>query len=604
LPVSDNGDSDQEEEEAAVVSEKEKVNQEMKADLVDVLLKNGITHAAIDDILEFFHKYDIGNFPKTAKTLLKTVNVVHLKKVPPGEYWHNGITKHLTKYASETGCSVIHVAFSTDGVPLFKSTGLSFWPLTCRFNDHSEVYVVGLYLGKEKPEDCNVFYEDFVREVTVLCENGLNVKGRVVSVIVEKGIFDAPATTFSLNTKSFNAYEGCFKRTTIGEMVNNTMCYPELTAPLRTDASFANREQYSYHKGNTVLTEIPRFGCISNVPLDYMHLILLGLMRKQLYMWIGGPLHVRVGSRKVTEVSDLLLSLVGWLPCEFTRRTVRSLKDIKRFKATEYRLMLLYTGITVLSILPRPLFELFLVLHVITTIFIDPTFCQSQDLLDYAQKLSVYFVETFIDVYGRQYVSNNVHSLIHLHADVRKFGNLDRFSAFPFENIYRFLVKFGRKGEKPLQQAVKRLLELEVNKSSKASNVKPLKPLRGSGQHSSGVLLENCTNPQYRSLTEAGGYSISTFSEPDKCCCLTRGNIVIVENFASNSEGQIVVIWRAFLEKSDVYMHPCPSSSFGILRVRKLSRLKVWPASQIVRKCFRMPWKNGFVVLPLHKHGQ
>jgi len=99
------------------------------------------------------------------------------------------------------------------------------------------------------------------------------VNGSNVKVNVDCAILDAPATSFALKVSYFNAYNACFKCTTEGEF-DGRMSYPELTAPLRTDESFVNQEHSSYHQGRTILESIPRFGCISNVPLDYMRAIL------------------------------------------------------------------------------------------------------------------------------------------------------------------------------------------------------------------------------------------------------------------------------------------------------------------------------------------
>ena len=166
-----------------------------------------------------------------------------------------------------------------------------------------------------------------------------------------------------------------------------------------------------------------------------------------------------MGAAQIRAISAALISMNGWVPCEFTRRSLRSLLLLKRFKATEYRLILLYVGLIIFSNLPRPLYQHFLVFHVIATIFVDPSLCASH--LNYAGELSVYFVKSFIDLYGREFVSHCVHSMIYVKADVEKFGAVDNFSAFRFENFYRTLTRLVRKGDKPLQQSAKRYLELE-----------------------------------------------------------------------------------------------------------------------------------------------
>jgi hypothetical protein len=60
-------------------------------------------------------------------------------------------------------------------------------------------------------------------------------------------------------------------------------------------------------------------------------------------------------------------------------------------------------------------------------------------LVDFAEKLLVYFVETFEDIYGAQVSSHNIYTLIHLADDYRNYCSLDNYLCFPFENFMKFL---------------------------------------------------------------------------------------------------------------------------------------------------------------------
>jgi len=51
---------------------------------------------------------------------------------------------------------------------------------------------------------------------------------------------------------------------------------------------------------------------------------------------------------------------------------------------------------------------------------------------------------------------------MHLANDVRKFGPLDIFCEFKFENNMTFIKKLLKKYDKPLQQITKRYLEREI----------------------------------------------------------------------------------------------------------------------------------------------
>lgn len=110
--------------------------------------------------------------------------------------------------------------------------------------------------------------------------------------------------------------------------------------------------QMEHHKGISLLTLISHFGPISNVPLNYMHLICLGVMRKMLLLWLFGRNHLKQAA--IDTISDLLLNVAKpCIPKEFCRKP-HSLEYIKFWKATEFRQILLYTGPFVLAdILPE-----------------------------------------------------------------------------------------------------------------------------------------------------------------------------------------------------------------------------------------------------------
>lgn len=127
-----------------------------------------------------------------------------------------------------------------------------------------------------------------------------------------------------------------------------------------------------------------------------------------------------------------MIALQRFIPAEFVRKP-RSLNELRRFKATEFRQFLFYTGPIVLKpILDEDSYLHFIVLHAACTIL-----CNKQNLKSYqtyAKSLLKYFVESFGTLYGIQYMSHNIYNLLHICDDTTSFRILDNFSAFPFEN--------------------------------------------------------------------------------------------------------------------------------------------------------------------------
>jgi len=103
-------------------------------------------------------------------------------------------------------------------------------------------------------------------------------------------------------------------------------------------------------------------GLVSNFPIDYMYLVCLGVMCRLLLCWLKGPLSSRLGARKVIQPSEELLSIQTYVPREFGRKP-RSVAEILRWKAVEFRQFLLYTGpVVLLHVLPEVLCQNFMLL--------------------------------------------------------------------------------------------------------------------------------------------------------------------------------------------------------------------------------------------------
>jgi hypothetical protein len=119
--------------------------------------------------------------------------------------------------------------------------------------------------------------------------------------------------------------EKCVER---GKFVNNPLTYPNIDACKRSDLSFAQQTQEEHHKGISPLTNL-NFGLVSQVPLDYMYLICLGVMRKLLLLWLRGQPRVRINMVMASTTSDQLFKLKQYVCCEFNRKPI-ALSEIDR----------------------------------------------------------------------------------------------------------------------------------------------------------------------------------------------------------------------------------------------------------------------------------
>lgn len=123
-----------------------------------------------------------------------------------------------------------------------------------------------------------------------------------IKINVKAIICDAPAKSFILNIKGHNGYSSCTKCTIYGDYVNSKMCFPykeRSTDALRTNEDFVRQTDSDYYQGEpTILLSVPNLGLVSNIALDYMHLICLGVIKKMILLWMSGPLTVRITSKR------------------------------------------------------------------------------------------------------------------------------------------------------------------------------------------------------------------------------------------------------------------------------------------------------------------
>lgn len=99
--------------------------------------------------------------------------------------------------------------------------------------------------------------------------------------------------------------------------------------------------------GHTILNNIPNFGLVTNVPLDYIHLVCLGVVKQIPRLWINGPLKVRISNNIINVISDGLLSSRNTVPNDFVRKR-RALSDFRHWKGVKFKQFLLFTGPLVL----------------------------------------------------------------------------------------------------------------------------------------------------------------------------------------------------------------------------------------------------------------
>lgn len=276
---------------------------------------------------------------------------------------------------------------------------------------------------------------------------------------------------------------------------------------------------------------------------------------------------------------------------EFNRKP-RSLLEAKRWKATELRQFLFYTGPVVLrKILDNDRYVNFLSLHVAITILASSKYSH---FIDYASHLLLYFVNTFKVLYGAENISHNVHNLLHLSEDVRLYGPLDNFSAFPFENYLQSILKSIRKNEKPLAQIIKRKSE-QNSHLEKRVEIRNKKYPICEKEHLNGPTLNLNVCKQFKKIILQD--FVLHIHHPNNCCTLSNGDIILIENIVDYND-EFKLIGRKFLTVENFYTRPCESKEIGIFSVDNPGPLQIFNAMDISFKCVVLNWEEKHVIFP------
>ncbi|KAG8225186.1 hypothetical protein J437_LFUL001313 [Ladona fulva] len=432
----------------------------------------GVTHTKVSELLKILRKHRcFEEWPADACTLLSTPRETEVKNIGGGCYSHCGlkrkILQHLEEFRVLRSSETLNLQCNVDGLSLAKSSNSQLWPILVAFGDFLEIepFTMGIFHGYSKPTSVGEYLNDLKEELLQVLEDGIQFGGKMYRVAMTAFIVDSPAYSYLTDTVSHTGYYSCRKCVTREEYEDTNVAFNDFDAAMRTDEGFRRQDQEEHHRGHSPLEDLHGIDMVKNFPYDYMHLACLGAMRKLLLLLMTGPLLVRLQTLLVSMLCERLEYIRDFLPSEFQRKS-RSVREVKRWKATELRQVMLYTRPYVFKdIVSDDVYVHFLSFHYAMRCYVGVRYGHRRRA---AQKLMHYFASNFKNLYGRRSVSHNVHALIHVHDDAAHYGCLERVSCFKFENKLQRLKKLVRK--RPLQQIVRREAEMRLSVSSQVAN--------------------------------------------------------------------------------------------------------------------------------------
>lgn len=367
---------------------------------------------------------------------------------------------------------------NTDGMSLGMSTSLSAWPLFLSVNELSpknrkkHLIFAGIWVSKKQP-NMRVFLKPFVESLRKLTTDGfrwLNNNGeeQTSKVFPLLALLDSGARYKFLNLSSYTSYYGCTYCYQRAEHTNKGRRFTVTNrAPLRTHDSMCqdmltahnarnNRDQRTrVHRGCKGITSLvylyPYLNLGTSVVVDYLHNALLGVTRSHIYLdlRVTSGKKFYIGEPEKLHIINQRLMLIR--PPTSITRLPRDLKDMKMWRATEWRTYLLVYGLVCMSeVMEHQNLEHFAMLSSAFYLLLQKSI--SEEDLQLAQRYLLQYVYYNQKYHGKTAMTYNVHLLLHVVSAVRSFGPLFCQNMFVFEGENRHLGQMlTSPGRVPLQ---------------------------------------------------------------------------------------------------------------------------------------------------------
>ena len=258
------------------------------------------------------------------------------------DVWNGSVLQTYISQDSFFNDSPLNLAVTlcTDGIPIYKSSSITLWPILLMIlnlppllrQKAENIILCGLWYGPNKP-DASLLLDPVMKVLNNLYEKGFEIKRSQVQtqlcrVKLVSAVFDLIARALVLKMKQFNGEYGCSVCLHPGKQFGKgTRVYlPGVDYTMRThinilhDAKLAESNQLPVNgvKGVSPLSSI--LNLVNQIPLDYMHCVLQGVIKGLMHLWFDSCNHEKpyyLG--KHLRIIDQLLEKQR-PPHEFSRR--------------------------------------------------------------------------------------------------------------------------------------------------------------------------------------------------------------------------------------------------------------------------------------------
>ena len=263
------------------------------------------------------------------------------------------------------------------------------------------------------------------------------------------GIFDKPARADVLNMINSSGYKSCLKCLHSGKRIKTSkgghkrVFVYQFNKPLKR-----NRKNYAQHalsaeknnevvrgiKGWSILCHLKYFNPTRNTCIDYMHSILLGVMKTFFKYWWETDSSKPYSLKKfMPSINEKLIRI---RPPSFVSTPPRSIHVWQKWRAHEYLHFMIHYLVPVFNnAVPKIIFDNIIKLVIFMQIILNQKI--NRKYLKQAQVLIERFLNELVDIYDEAIMVSGTHELIHLIDCTLDFGPLNNINCFPYEEMNR-----------------------------------------------------------------------------------------------------------------------------------------------------------------------
>ena len=193
-------------------------------------------------------------------------------------------------------------------------------------------------------------------------------------------------------------------------------------------------------KGKSALFNLGNFNFVKQVPLDYMHLLCLGVTKRM----FGQTYNIDHSTIQTKRIKVKRLPIASWndvimrqrQPSDLNRRS--RIMDYKNMKASEWRTVSICTALHIMDQSKDPsVKDCWLMYFWIVRTYLITTDAELRDINNYIDmgEFIKQWKLLYEEIYSQYNCSYNVHCVEHLPSE-RENGSLVDSSSFPFEGVY------------------------------------------------------------------------------------------------------------------------------------------------------------------------